>query len=90
MFWNVRAMPRRTIPCGGVRKSVAAVELDLARVRRVEPRDDVEEVVLPAPFGPIRPATTPRSTSKETPSSATMPPNRNVTSRTESSIERGS
>ncbi len=50
----------------------------------------LKTVVLPAPFGPIRPATTPRSTLKETPSSATMPPNRNVTSRTESSIERGS
>src|SRR5262245_9875117 len=43
-------------------------------------------VVLPAPFGPMRPATEPRETSNETPSRATMPPNRSVTSRTERSI----
>ena len=42
-------------------------------------------VVLPAPFGPIRPQIWPRATSRETPSSATMPPNRTVTSRTERS-----
>ena len=39
-------------------------------------------VVLPAPFGPIRPEMWPSSTSNETPSSATMPPKRSVTSRT--------
>ena len=50
----------------------------------------LKTVVLPAPFGPISPDTTPRETSNETPSSATMPPKRNVTSLTESSIERGS
>src|SRR4249920_659890 len=39
-------------------------------------------VVLPAPFGPMRPEMCPSSTSKETPSRATMPPKRSVTSRT--------
>src|SRR6267142_5558599 len=33
-------------------------------------------VVLPAPFGPMRPAIVPSSTARETSSSATMPPNR--------------
>ena len=41
-------------------------------------------VVLPAPFGPIRPEICPDSTSNETPSRATMPPKRNVISRTDS------
>jgi hypothetical protein len=42
-------------------------------------------VVLPAPFGPIRPTVSPGSTSNETPSSATMPPKRRVTFSTVSS-----
>ena len=41
-------------------------------------------VVLPAPFGPIRPTICPSGTSKETPSRATIPPNRRVTFRSES------
>ena len=41
-------------------------------------------VVLPAPFGPIRPTIWPSSTSNETPSRATIPPNRRVTFRSES------
>jgi hypothetical protein len=36
----------------------------------------LKSVVLPDPFGPIRPQISPGATSKETPSSATMPPNR--------------
>ena len=42
-------------------------------------------VVFPAPFGPISPEICPSSTSNDTPSSATMPPKRSVTSRTERS-----
>jgi hypothetical protein len=44
----------------------------------------LKSVVLPAPFGPIRPTIWPDCTSKETPSSATIPPNRTVRSRTDS------
>src|SRR6185437_11864978 len=36
-------------------------------------------VVLPAPFGPISPTIEPSATSRETSSSATMPPNRRRT-----------
>ena len=43
-------------------------------------------VVLPAPFGPIRPEICPASTSNETPSRATMPPKRKVISRTDSNV----
>ena len=47
-------------------------------------------VVLPAPFGPIRPEICPDSTSNETPSRATMPPKRNVISRTDSNVATAS
>src|SRR5262245_19420202 len=48
----------------------------------------LKAVVLPAPFGPISPETIPLATSKETPSRATIPPKRSVTSRTERSTAR--
>ena len=38
----------------------------------------LKRVVLPAPFGPIKPQIAPRPTSKETSSSAVTPPNRIV------------
>ena len=44
----------------------------------------LKQVVLPAPFGPIRPVIWPCAASNETSVSALMPPNRIVKSRTES------
>src|SRR5262244_116404 len=41
-------------------------------------------VVFPAPLGPIRPRIAPSETSKDTPSRATIPPNRMLTPRMES------
>src|SRR3954463_2983385 len=46
----------------------------------------LKAVVLPAPFGPISPEIWPCSTSKDTPSRATMPPKRSVISRTDSNV----
>src|SRR5438874_4976282 len=43
-------------------------------------------VVLPAPFGPMTPMTSPCSTSKLTPASALTPPKRLLTSRTASKL----
>src|SRR5207253_241238 len=48
----------------------------------------LNNVVLPAPFGPMSPRIWPPSNSNETPSSATIPPNRTATSRTSSSVAR--
>src|SRR4051794_5572763 len=45
----------------------------------------LKSVVLPAPFGPIRPTMRPGATPNETPSSATMPPKRTRTFSTRSS-----
>src|SRR3954468_22982615 len=44
----------------------------------------LNNVVLPAPFGPMRPVTKPGRAEMLTPSSATLPPKRTVTSRTSS------
>ncbi len=84
MFWKVRAMPFCTILCAGDLRmdspsSSTAPESGL--YRRVM---TLNAVVFPAPFGPIRPEMCPSSTSNDTPSKATMPPKRSVTSRTES------
>src|SRR5258708_12545757 len=49
----------------------------------------LKSVVLPAPFGPIRPTMRPGATSKETPSRATMPPKRTATSCTRSNARFG-
>src|SRR5438093_849874 len=49
------------------------------------PQITLNSVVLPAPFGPIRPVTMPSSTSRSTPWSACTPPNRTSTSATSSS-----
>src|SRR5512139_3291397 len=52
----------------------------------------LKSVVLPAPFGPIRPTMRPASTSKETLSSATMPPKRTPTpsTRNNAPVDTGS
>src|ERR1044072_7973475 len=45
----------------------------------------LSSVVLPAPFGPMRPCTVPRRTARSTASTAKRPPKRRVTPRTSSS-----
>ena len=46
------------------------------------PRMQLNSVDLPEPFGPIRPRISPSRTSKETPSTARMPPNAFASPRT--------
>jgi len=82
MFWNVRATPLLTTLNAGCLRSDAPS-------RRTSPESGLyrrvmtlNAVVFPAPFGPIKPEIWPCSTTKETRSSATMPPKRRVTSRT--------
>ena len=47
-----------------------------------KPQTTLKSVVLPAPFGPITPTTSPRPTLNDTPASAANPPNMTLTSRT--------
>ncbi len=49
------------------------------------PLMQLNSVVLPEPFGPIRPQICPAPTVNDTPASATMPPKRTATSTTSSS-----
>ena len=83
-FWKVRATPRRTTRYDGVLSRSfpsSTTRPSSALYRRVT---TLKSVVLPAPFGPIRPVIVPSSAANETSSSATIPPNRSVTSSTES------
>src|SRR4051794_33513254 len=81
-FWNVRAIPTDAI-CSVLSSrrfrpsSVMAPES--GSYRRLM---QLNNVVLPAPFGPIRPQIWPCRRSNEGPSSATTPPKRSRTSRT--------
>src|SRR5438105_5275899 len=51
---------------------------------RTNPHTALKRVVLPAPLGPMTPATSLGRTSRDTPSRAVTPPNRTVTSVTTS------
>ena len=83
-FWNVRAIPRRTIPCTGVFRSVSPSKSTSPSFGVYSRVITLNAVVLPAPLGPISPTIWPSGTSSETPSRATIPPNRRVTFRSES------
>ena len=52
-----------------------------------KPEMQLNSVVLPAPFGPITPSTSPPATPSETLSSAVIPPKRTVTPCTASAAE---
>src|SRR4051794_32813442 len=84
-FWNVRAMPRRITPCGGVDSSDSPSKFNSPVSGRYSRVITLNAVVLPAPFGPISPTISPSPTSNETSSSATIPPKRRVTCFTSSS-----
>ena len=56
---QVRARPSRARACGGSPRQLAAVELDPPRRARTKPVIASMKVVLPAPFGPIRPTSWP-------------------------------
>src|ERR1039458_10114607 len=55
-----------------------------------KPQITLNNVVLPAPLGPITPSTSPVRTSSDTPSRAVIPPNETVTSATARSGSLGS
>ena len=59
---------------GGVRRGIVAENSDLAGVGRASPSTHSMVVVLPAPFGPMRPKISPSLTSKEMSSTAIVGP----------------
>ena len=72
---HVRARPRRARTCGGapVRSSPSS---STRPSQRTKPLIASMNVVLPAPFGPIRPTSCPSPTSRSTSTTAWTPPNR--------------
>ena len=84
-FWKVRPMPERGDAVGrGRERSTCPRSASVARGRACRAGDrQLKSVVLPAPLGPISPTIWPGAMSKETSSSATMPPKRIVTLRTD-------
>jgi hypothetical protein len=54
-FWKVRAMPRRTMPCTGVFSRVSPSNSTSPSFGRYNRVITLKAVVLPAPFGPIKP-----------------------------------
>ena len=80
--WNVRPMPRRARRCTGIRVTSRPSSATRPEVGDCSPLITLKHVVLPAPLGPIRPVTVPRSTSNEAWSTAVTPPNWTTTSST--------
>ena len=84
-IWKVRARPSRAIWCGRLRVMSWPSKRTRPRLAGCTPVIMLISVVLPAPFGPIRPRISPCATEKLTPSTALSPPKRRDTS---SSVEQ--
>src|SRR5271166_5686474 len=83
-FWNVRRAPRAEISCGVSPAISSPRNRMLPPSATTLPDTALNSVVLPAPFGPINAQISPACRSNETPPTATRPPKRTVTSRTDS------
>src|ERR1700712_1731964 len=79
-------MPRRVISCRLIFPSGAPSNVTVPEVGRYTPVIALKHVVLPAPFGPIRPRISPRLMSNVTASNAVRPPNFTVRSVVCSSV----
>ena len=82
---------RCTCPCGrasAVGRSVTSIagNKDAARIRCERAGNDANEMVFPAPFGPIRPTSSPDEIERLTSSTAITPPKRIATAAT---VKRG-
>src|SRR2546422_383981 len=75
MFWYVRATPNAATRFGGSPSMRRPSNSILPPVGRSSPETRFSSVVLPAPFGPIRPCTSPSATEKLASSTARTPPN---------------
>src|SRR3954447_1089697 len=89
MFWNVRAIPSLVIANRLLPPMLLPWNSTSPDVGAYTPVIALKQVVLPAPFGPIRPRISPGRMSNDTSSSATTPPNRIVTLRRASSASAG-
>ena len=81
-IWNVRAMPRWQTRYGGRPAISSPWNCTEPPVGASVPAIRLKVVLLPEPFGPIRPRISPCSTSNDTRLTAVKPPNLFVSSRT--------
>ncbi len=86
MRWKVRANPSRARRYTGSRVMSLPPSSTRPASGRSSPSRQLKNVVLPAPFGPMRPTASPSSTVIETSSSAVMPENRFVIPRASSKL----
>src|SRR3954447_12004436 len=84
---SVRAMPSPARSRGWCRRRTPPCHASRPDCGRVNPQTTLNNVVLPAPLGPMTPTTSPEPTDAETRSSAVSPPKRTVTSCTSSSAD---
>ena len=77
--WNVRASPRAQRAVAGHAVTSSPSKRILPSLGRITPAIRLNKVDLPAPFGPIRPTSSPRSIFIEMSRLATSPPNLCVT-----------
>src|SRR4051812_28916254 len=82
--WNVRAMPRRARLYGGSLVMSRPSRRTRPALGARRPVITLNRVVLPAPFGPMRPVILPGSALNDTSSTATLPPKRTTTPSTSS------
>ena len=80
--WNVRTRPRRAMRCGCERSIRRPSKCTRPRSAERKPEITLNNVDLPAPFGPIRAVIDPASTSSDASSTARRPPKARTTSRT--------
>ncbi len=81
-IWKLRTMPRRVRRCAGSRVMSASSNVIAPWSHRSAPEMQLIMVVLPEPFGPIRPRRSLAPRCRSTELSATNPPKRLVRERT--------
>src|SRR5574337_831271 len=85
-IWKVRTSPASKIRCGGCPPIGRPRNEIVPEVGRCTPAMVLNSVVLPAPFGPIRPVMVCADSVNDTPSTACKPPNSLTKSRTSSIV----
>ena len=86
MFWNVRPMPAFVIACGGLPVTSSPSKRMRPAVGLYRPVSMLKNVVLPAPFGPIRLTIARSGMVKSRSFTARRPPNSLRTSRASSEV----
>ncbi len=89
MIWNERATPLPAIACGAIPATSSPSRRMRPRLGFTRPVSTLKNVVLPAPFGPMMPCSSPSVTSRSISSSTTRSPKRTCTPRFSAIIQPG-